>query len=173
MTFRYISVRDNLYGLDNSDNFWNPFLYPENRYISIPIEQILDIFIKYKKIKKQKLEILPKSVDKPIIIPSKLQEPVKLINISDFINNYNNFMETVIYIYNNVAKEYNKIFKSTFKILKYDPLDVGDGMFVYNDQLINLEMNLKKYVDKSYQLITSIMNPLDLEKFRISKILKK
>jgi hypothetical protein len=192
---RYIPVKDNPYGLDNSQNFWNPILLPD--------QTVSNFFDQYKTVKELPFFYPPKDCtpkhDEPTIkpppqpptiittkpSPSKpppLPKPsaplispksryLSLVDISEFIRGYNTFMRTVFYIYNSLAEQYNKYFNWYLNILPFKPLDAGDGLFFYNQQLIDLEHTLKKNIDGSYKLIISIMDPVTLERFQIPEVI--
>lgn len=133
-------------------------------------QNILDILTAYEKINKIKKNYFEETPPIPInyikyndIVPPK--EEIKIIDLSNLINLYNNFMNTVYETYNFVVSKYNELFDWNLKQVNYHMIHWDNPVVEYTSDIDILHKLLIDNVNNVYNSISILLDPINIKPF--------
>ena len=104
-------------------------------------------------------DIVPQTTAE-VILPKngKLVDKIKYVELKYLINNYNNFMNMVIDVYNGISKDYNKVFNLNLIKLVHNPI-ILDETYVPNYSFVDdFHKLLIANADGIYHSLSSLLN---------------
>lgn len=97
---------------------------------------------------------------------------LKLVDITNFIKAYNNFMKMAYHIQKLAIEDMNKTFKLNIPVQEYDPIVPKQVLFPYDDRLRQFERKMKKNVDEAFKRLVPLFDPMYLEIVNIRDVFK-
>ena len=120
----------------------------------------------------QGLQFLDKLADlteryKRVTDEDKKREKLELVDITNFINNYNFFMYTATTICNLFIEKSNKYFFTDLQMVKYEQLAPEERLFPHDDNLKQFQKSMKNKIDLIYDRVLYFLNLPQIEIFII------
>lgn len=151
-------------------NFWDPTLVPRERLGALDgplslgaLEELIEGVRKVKeiKIKKEEEARIKRAIERG-----------ELVDITNFIKAYNNFMQMAYRINGLITAHLNKTFDLRLPINIHKPIVPTETLFPYDHELKMFEKRMKGRVAKALYQFLPLFDPIHLKMVNIDEILK-